>query len=88
MPTHTMIPRRTLLAGLGGAAIASNLPFAGARAASPAVVGFIYVGPRDDFGYNQAHAEGAAALKQMSGVKVVEEERIPRPSRSRRPWRA
>ena len=48
-----------------------------ARAADQAVVGFIYVGPRDDFGYNQAHAEGAAALKKMAGVKVVEEERIP-----------
>ncbi|ESA37234.1 hypothetical protein N836_03815 [Leptolyngbya sp. Heron Island J] len=23
------------------------------------VVGFIYVGPQDDFGYNQADAEGA-----------------------------
>lgn len=28
-------------------------------------VGFIYVGPKDDFGYNQAHAEGAAAVKAM-----------------------
>ena len=78
MPNH-ILRRRTVLAGLGGAgvtAMAASLPFAPARAAT-AVVGFIYVGPRDDFGYNQAHAEGAAALKKMSGVKVVEEERIP-----------
>ena len=40
-------------------------------------VGFIYVGPRDDFGYNQAHAEGAAAVKKMSGVTVREEEKVP-----------
>ena len=40
-------------------------------------IGFIYVGPRDDFGYNQAHAEGAAAVKAMSGVRVVEEESVP-----------
>ncbi len=26
----------------------------------PFVVGFIYVGPKDDYGYNQAHAQGAA----------------------------
>lgn len=39
-------------------------------------VGFIYIGARDDYGYNQAHAEGAAAVKQMAGVKVVEEERV------------
>ena len=30
-------------------------------------VGFIYVGPKDDYGYNQAHAEGAAAVKKMHG---------------------
>jgi simple sugar transport system substrate-binding protein len=79
MSKHISVSRRALLAGMGGAglaAAASSLPFARARAATP-VVGFIYVGPRDDFGYNQAHAEGAAALKKMSGIKVVEEERIP-----------
>jgi basic membrane protein A len=40
-------------------------------------IGFIYVGPKDDYGYNQAHAEGAAAVKKMANVKVVEEEKIP-----------
>jgi basic membrane protein A and related proteins len=40
-------------------------------------VGFIYVGPKDDYGYNQAHAEGAAAVRKMPGVKVMEEERVP-----------
>ena len=30
------------------------------------LVGFIYVGPKDDYGYNQAHAEGAAALSQAA----------------------
>jgi basic membrane protein A and related proteins len=44
--------------------------------AADLVVGFIYVGPKDDYGYNQAHAEGAAAVKGMAGVKVVEEENI------------
>ena len=37
----------------------------------------IYVGPRDDFGYNQAHAQAAAELKKLPGVKVVEEENVP-----------
>jgi simple sugar transport system substrate-binding protein len=40
-------------------------------------IGFIYVGPKDDYGYNQAHAEGAAAVKKMPNVKVIEEEKIP-----------
>jgi simple sugar transport system substrate-binding protein len=40
-------------------------------------VGYIYVGARDDFGYNQAHAQAAAALKKLPGVKVIEEEKVP-----------
>ena len=41
-------------------------------------LGFIYVGPKDDYGYNQAHAEGAAAVaKQFSWVKLVEEANVP-----------
>jgi basic membrane protein A and related proteins len=43
----------------------------------PLVVGFIYVGPKDDWGYNQAHAEGAAAVARLPGVKVREEENVP-----------
>jgi simple sugar transport system substrate-binding protein len=42
----------------------------------PLTVGFIYVGPKDDFGYNQAHAEGAKAVAG-AGVKVREEESVP-----------
>jgi len=33
-------------------------------------------GRADDYGYNQAHAQGAAALKKMPGLKVVEEEKV------------
>jgi simple sugar transport system substrate-binding protein len=40
-------------------------------------VGFIYVGARDDFGYNQSHAQAAAIIKKMPGVKVIEEEKVP-----------
>lgn len=67
--------RRALLGGAAGAA-AFGLS-SGAQAQKPLVVGFIYVGPRDDYGYNQAHAEAAAVLKKMPGVKVVEEEKVP-----------
>lgn len=40
-------------------------------------IGFIYVGPKDDYGYNQAHAQGAAAIAKLPGVKVVEEASVP-----------
>ena len=43
----------------------------------PLTIGFIYVGPRDDFGYNQAHSEGAKAIAAMPGVKILEEEKVP-----------
>ena len=69
------IGRRAVMGGVAGAA-AFGLVGA-AQAQKPLVIGFIYVGPRDDYGYNQAHAEGAAILKKMPGVKVVEEEKVP-----------
>jgi len=70
--------RRLLTAGaLGGASLALPGALRQAFAQAPITVGAIYVGPRDDFGYNQAHAEGVAQLKKMAGVKVLEEENVP-----------
>src|SRR5207253_6675222 len=70
--------RRELLLGLAGAGVVGALAAAGrALGADKLVVGVIYVGPRDDYGYNQAQAEAAAMLKKMPGVKVVEEENVP-----------
>jgi simple sugar transport system substrate-binding protein len=46
-------------------------------AASGLTVGFIYVGPRVDYGYNQAHAAGAKALRAMAGLEIREEENVP-----------
>jgi basic membrane protein A len=48
-----------------------------ARAADKLVVGVIYVGPRDDYGYNQAQAQAAAQIKKLPGVSVVEQEKVP-----------
>ena len=48
-----------------------------AMAQKPLTVGFIYVGPRDDYGYNQAQAESVAMVKKMPGIKVVDEENVP-----------
>ncbi len=73
------LQRRRLLAGgaLAGASLALPGALRQAWAQAPITVGIIYVGPRDDFGYNQAHAEAAAQLKKLAGVKVVEEENVP-----------
>ncbi len=46
-------------------------------AQKPLTVGVIYVGPRDDYGYNQAQAQAALEIKKLPGIKVVEEENVP-----------
>lgn len=79
MKTTKTLSRRHFLAStaaIGTVAAAGALTPTRARAANM-TVGFIYVGPKDDYGYNQAHAEGAAAVKEMAGVTVVEEENVP-----------
>jgi simple sugar transport system substrate-binding protein len=70
--------RRNLLKAL---ALAGALgPAASLRAFAQGkklVIGVIYVGPRDDYGYNQAQAQAAAAIKKMPGITVVEQEKVP-----------
>src|ERR1700740_2237629 len=69
------ISRRRLLQGSAALTLGSALGVRTAAAADT-TIGFIYVGSRDDYGYNQAHAQGAAALKKMPGIKIVEEEKV------------
>ena len=80
MPHDPGLSRRSILGGLGigvsSLALGVGLPVRSAEA-KELVVGFIYVGAKDDYGYNQAHAEAAAMLKKMPGVKIVEEEKVP-----------
>jgi simple sugar transport system substrate-binding protein len=74
--TKHPLSRRSFLGG--AAASPFILSGLGAPARSAGItVGIIYVGPRQDYGWNQAHAVGAQALKEIPGVKVVEEENVP-----------
>jgi basic membrane protein A and related proteins len=69
--------RKILLTG-GALAGVSLLPFGNLLAADKKlVIGALYVGPHDDYGYNQAHAQAMAALKKLPGIKVVEQENVP-----------
>ncbi|WP_302883841.1 BMP family ABC transporter substrate-binding protein [Kovacikia minuta] len=43
----------------------------------PIVIGFIYNAPKDDYGWNQAQAKGAAAIANLPGVKIIEQESVP-----------
>ena len=71
--------RRTWLkravATTAGVAFGEGL-IARAFAADKLVIGVIYVGPRDDYGYNQAQAQAAAQIKKMPGVTVLEQEKV------------
>ena len=65
------------LAALGAAGTLGGWSALAGAQAKPLTVGVIYVGPRDDYGYNQAHAQAAAEVKKMPGIKLVEEENVP-----------
>jgi basic membrane protein A len=71
--------RRTLLrtSAVGAAGLALGLGGVQRAFAGDLTIGIVYVGARDDFGWNQAHAVAAQALKAVPGVKVVEEENVP-----------
>jgi basic membrane protein A and related proteins len=71
--------RRRALAQLSALSLTTLSPWAlrTALAQTKLTVGVIYVGPKDDFGYNQSQAAAAAEIKKMAGVKVVEEENVP-----------
>ena len=79
MQDRASFSRRNFIKAAAAAPALGLLPASvrDALAAGGITVGFIYVGARDDFGYNQAHAQAAAALKKLPGVKVIEEEKVP-----------
>jgi basic membrane protein A len=71
--------RRTFVQAttLGAAGLVASATGSGKAWASGVTIGIVYVGPRDDFGWNQAHAVAIKALKDVPGVKAVEEENVP-----------
>ena len=65
------------MALLGAAgAVSAFLPVRLARAAD-LTAGFVYIGPRDDWGWNQSQAVAAAALRGVPNVTVVEGPYLP-----------
>lgn len=77
MTQRMSFDRRQFLQGAATGVAASAFGAGPVAAAAAATIGFVYVGPKDDYGYNQAHAEGAAAVKKLQGVTVIEEEKVP-----------
>lgn len=82
MTRDTKSTRREFLQDSGLVIAASGLtallPSLRASAAvKPITVGFIYVGPRNDYGWNQAHAVAARKIAKLEGVKLIEQENVP-----------
>lgn len=77
---HTRISRRGFLRQGGNLVAAGSLAAALPSllaAEGPVTVGFIYVGPRQDYGWNQSHWDAAQKISAMDGVTVVEQENVP-----------
>ena len=77
------LSRRSLLKAGAVAGLAGTVPALGARraaAAGTATVGFVYVGPKNDFGFNQSHAQSVNTLRSTPGLKILEEENVPETS--------
>ena len=71
--------RREILKALAAAGVATIVGpdlIGRAFAGDKITVGVIYVGPKDDYGYSQAQAQAAAAIKKLPGVTVIEQEKV------------
>ena len=74
-PARRQALKRIVLVGAAGL-IPAILPVRFARAAD-LTVGFVYIGPRLDWGWNQSFALAAAALNEVRNVKVFEADYLP-----------
>jgi len=82
MEDQVTFTRREILVGAGslvglGALSSRETPGTALAAAKPVTVGFVYVGPKNDYGWNQQHAVAAKKVAQLEGVKIIEQENVP-----------
>ena len=81
MKKVTELTRRQVVKGIAASGVLAAIGNLGlvsrARAAKKISMGFIYVGSRDDYGYNQSHFEGKSAVSRLPWVTAVDEEKVP-----------
>lgn len=79
MPGFDPQRRETLarMARIGAAGLASGFLHARAARASALGTGFVYIGPRLDWGWNQSHEAAAVALQKVPGVTVAQAGYLP-----------
>ena len=78
MTKSNLLSRRKFITSLTTAGAAATLlrPPLAMGAEARLVLGFLYGGPKNDLGYNQAHAEGKQSLIALPFVKAVEEANV------------
>jgi simple sugar transport system substrate-binding protein len=79
MHDHPVTRRQVLAASsnvVAAGALGALLPRM-AHAQKAVTVGFLYVGPKNDYGWNQSHAVAAQRIARMEGVKLIEQENVP-----------
>jgi basic membrane protein A and related proteins len=69
------LDRRTFVAG--AAAASASLAHSRHAFAEPKPIGFIYVGPRMDYGYNYSMDQGRLFVEKTLKVKTVSQENVP-----------
>jgi basic membrane protein A len=73
--TDRSIRRRTLLGT--GLALGATLALPRRVFAAPKPIGFIYVGPKLDYGYNYSMDQGRLHVEKTLGVKTLSQENVP-----------
>lgn len=77
---HPSRTRRNLLKATAAAGVYTafgGMSISNVFAAEKVKMGFLYVGPRDDYGYNQAHFEGKSGVSKSDWVKAFDQENVP-----------
>jgi basic membrane lipoprotein Med (substrate-binding protein (PBP1-ABC) superfamily) len=71
------LSRRNVLSAAGAGAAAAVLGLPRWAAAAPKPIGFIYVGPRMDYGYNYSMDQGRLFVEKTLKVKTLSQENVP-----------
>jgi basic membrane protein A len=75
MATRHLLGRRSFIAA--SSALAASIAYSERAHAAPKPIGFIYVGPRLDYGYNYSMDQGRQFVENTLKVKTLSQENVP-----------
>lgn len=77
MKTKHQVSRRTFLSAAAAAGLGATMTFPRGARAGGKPIGFIYVGPRMDYGYNTSMDLGRQFVEKTLKVKTLSQENVP-----------